>query len=1029
MFNNDENNKEKDIESTENELLRNNIKESFPKIIEKGIEILNDTGNKIQFFKKQLKQIDNTFISNEKKTTDNNINIKEKIGKELLADLLNKEKEIFLNLIFLNKLFPSYPNIPDKLFDSNIFLEICFIDLIISHNIFLDLDIAGQLILYQYKKYENKSHEFLNTKKKYLISLLKLSITLLDTSYQTFDLKKYIKDIIIFVEKIINCDFIPDLNKLSVMPGLISKITKLFESDIKITSKMIEKICQIEKKFIEILFCDLRINENINDKKNFCEFFELFVFLLFNKYRTKIKNNLLENVIQLIINYINIFNNNKNYTKFITNKFYENTFYVINNQIFDDIFNFYNNNDIYEHLEKFNFFDEFYDTYINCDLFDIDKKNKKIGELIIKIENTYYKKEFLKFNAYLIELLGNVKLILHYNKIKNINDNDDLCSNLFSLFTKIIKLNKSKIFFEVINSYEFIFLNINKSICNSNIISEFFKSVINTYNSEYKLQLLFIYINHLYQKFPLIYDYFFEKSLNKIIETTKNFNNKLIKKKFATFTQLNESFNEVLNFFIFFEFFILFQNFEKKLENKIIKKIAAILNFYYDLFIDTDNEENFNKAKINDIKLSLINFFLMNLSIYTIEKDKNFLLEHKNKLILLSMFNYSNNAKIIKYTSSLLILNLNQEQNLKIFLKNNYTFLINSILNKIIYFNISNNNNNTKNNLFHLKNVILNVFSSLIELINNFYFDDDINKIFVVEFYNYIQKLFPYFDNNIKEKNIKTIDIMLEIFIKISLFQKNVLLNECKKMKIDINKLNIDIIRMMSDDDYILEKNDKNYELIKNLRNLKNNLKLQKCNICRKLILRLLPLILSKKINFISKSFQIVKNYILLLFVLPLEKEEEENFSEEDPSNVIMSSSLGPIMYELWKPIIFAFHSVSTNLSLFFSFFEIFDEISNLYPEFFDGDKIFNDLIPCLKDKINFFSGEYKEGQINRCIGIMFDFLKKICAKNGYNKKYKNDFEKFMEDNKKYFFIGCDDNKKSTIENDIKKMMFCFTKS
>ena len=67
MFNNDENNKEKDIESTENELLRNNIKESFPKIIEKGIEILNDTGNKIQFFKKQLKQIDNTFISNEKK--------------------------------------------------------------------------------------------------------------------------------------------------------------------------------------------------------------------------------------------------------------------------------------------------------------------------------------------------------------------------------------------------------------------------------------------------------------------------------------------------------------------------------------------------------------------------------------------------------------------------------------------------------------------------------------------------------------------------------------------------------------------------------------------------------------------------------------------------------------------------------------------------------------------------------------------------------------------------------------------------
>ena len=142
-----------------------------------------------------------------------------------------------------------------------------------------------------------------------------------------------------------------------------------------------------------------------------------------------------------------------------------------------------------------------------------------------------------------------------------------------------------------------------------------------------------------------------------------------------------------------------------------------------------------------------------------------------------------------------------------------------------------------------------------------------------------------------------------------------------------------------------------------------------------------------------------------------------------------MSSSLGPLMYELWKPIIFSFNNISTNLSLFFTFFEIFEEISNLYPEFFDGDKIFNDLIPCLRNKINFFSGEYKEGQIIKCVNIMFNFLKKIFFKNGYNKKYRNDFEIFMENNKKYFFIGCDGNKKKLIENDIKRMMFSFIKS
>ena len=269
---------------------------------------------------------------------------------------------------------------------------------------------------------------------------------------------------------------------------------------------------------------------------------------------------------------------------------------------------------------------------------------------------------------------------------------------------------------------------------------------------------------------------------------------------------------------------------------------------------------------------------------------------------------------------------------------------------------------------------------------------------------------------------------MLEIFIKISLFQKNVLFNECSKMNIDINKLNIDIIRMSYEEEEFLDEKNKEIILIKKLKALKEKLKLQKCNICRKLILRFLPLILSKNIIFISKSFQIIKNYILMLFLLPMEKEEEENFSEEDPSNVIISSSLGPIMYELWKPIIFSFQRNLINLSLFNSFFEIFEEISNFYPEFFDSEKVFKDLIPCLKEKISFFLKEYKEKQIISCFGNIYNFLKKIFGKNRYNKKYKEEFEKFLDEYKKYFVIGCDDNKKKLIENDIKRMMFCFTK-
>ena len=98
--NNDEN------QSNEKKAEENYIKEIIPQIIEKGIEILNDTGNKIQFFKKQLKQIDDS-LKNDKdliqiKNIKEEINyIRNKLGKKTLTELLNKEKEIFLNLTLL----------------------------------------------------------------------------------------------------------------------------------------------------------------------------------------------------------------------------------------------------------------------------------------------------------------------------------------------------------------------------------------------------------------------------------------------------------------------------------------------------------------------------------------------------------------------------------------------------------------------------------------------------------------------------------------------------------------------------------------------------------------------------------------------------------------------------------------------------------------------------------------------------------------------------------------------------------------
>jgi len=1053
-------NKERDL---------NDINDLLPKILEKAVEILNDTGNKIQFFKKTLHQMDeslknNNYLNNQNKDekNDEKINLKNFVDKKTITELLKKEKEIFCNFTFLDKIFPTYTNIPEKLFNTRAFLEICFIDLINSHSSILDMDISGQLVLIQYKRYENKTNEFLLSKKKYIIPLLKISATMLDTSIiskekneiinlneelsnndNMFDLKKYVKDILKFIDNMINNDVLfDDIFKLSIMPGVISKIMKLMQSNIKITSKMIGNICSIQNKYINILFNDnMKNKDNFINKKKFCEFYEVFIIILFDKYKNKLIGKVLDDIIKMNILYLNNIKNennneNKNNSNFIDKQFYDNIFYLLNNQIFFDINkSVTNNNAIFELLENINTYDNFYITYINHNLFNIEKNNEKLIQLIGRIENSYIKKEFLKFNRNLIEFIGILKLIIHYYKVKDIKNYNILFSNIFSLFSKIIQLNKNKIFLEVINSYEFIFLNINKNICKQNIISEFFKSVINTYNNEYNLHLLFIALNYLYKICPELYSYFFENSLNQVINATKIFNNKLFKKKFITFTQINDSINELINSFILMQFLILSQNVKKELNKKEIKKFISLIHFYYELFIDSENEESFAKAKINNIKLSLINLFLMNICVFTIERNDTFVIEEKNILILLSMFNYSNNAKIMKYSSSLLILNINQDKDLKNFIKTNYTFLINSILNKIIYFNINNNNskkallkNDLNNNNFqHMKSVILNVFSSLIELINNFYYDDEINKIFVVEFYNYTQKLFPYFDNNIKDKNIHSIDIMLEIFIKISLFQNNVLSNECKQNNIDISNLDIDTIRMASEEFY--DEKNKNNKLIQSIKLLKEKLKLQKCNICRKLILRFIPLILSKKITFISKCLQIIKNYLLMLFLLPMEKEEEENFSEEDPSNVVISSSLGPIMYELWKPLVFAFNNKSTTLAGFTMFFEIFNEISNFHPEFFDSDKIFGDLLPCLGEKLNSFSQDYKEIQIYNCVNnYVLIFLKKVFKHNKFNKKYKEGFQKFIDENKKYFMIGCDEDKKENINREFNKMIFSFTK-
>ena len=110
MNENEEEGKNDENQNNKKNREENYIKEIIPQIIEKGVELLNDTGNKIQFFKKQLKQIDDSLKSDKEikeiKNIKDEINyIRNKLGKKLITELLNKEKEIFLNLTLLNNYF------------------------------------------------------------------------------------------------------------------------------------------------------------------------------------------------------------------------------------------------------------------------------------------------------------------------------------------------------------------------------------------------------------------------------------------------------------------------------------------------------------------------------------------------------------------------------------------------------------------------------------------------------------------------------------------------------------------------------------------------------------------------------------------------------------------------------------------------------------------------------------------------------------------------------------------------------------
>ena len=151
-----------------------------------------------------------------------------------------------------------------------------------------------------------------------------------------------------------------------------------------------------------------------------------------------------------------------------------------------------------------------------------------------------------------------------------------------------------------------------------------------------------------------------------------------------------------------------------------------------------------------------------------------------------------------------------------------------------------------------------------------------------------------------------------------------------------------------------------------------------------------------------------------------MEREENENFSTEDPNNVLIPSSLGPIIFEIWKYIIYALNNDNITIVLYKNFFDIFLEIIKFRHQFFDSERVFSDLLPCIIIVFNKFILEYNTHLFNYLIyDFIFEFVSRIVFINKYNVKYLDNLKKFVEQFQKELFIDKNEEKINEINNNL----------
>lgn len=990
----------------------------YNEILSHFIQCVNNLGELLKKFQYMCNRLPKSEIKH------NEMNVVNK--NELhLYEIMNIQKEIHSKFELIIKLSEDgFHELPDKLFNTLSFMTIKFIDIINSNQYYLEQNTCGDMLKLCIMMYKGKSNSFMNDKIKYIDALLKLCFSLIDNV--KLDIKQFINEINDF-GIIVLCGYDNNTYKLSVMPGVVSKIVKvLMMTELKLNSTHLGKILMIMEMFMKIVLSDLKQNEMYN---KFFEFYKCLFIAIRNKYMNVIiHNKILENIVTMNTM---LFNNSNCY---IDNELYEVIFNIINTSIFDISSN--NNSDISNILSLYEKF------YISCSVirnYNYNVLIKRIKECINVVDISYHKREFHKFNSHLSLLCGLLMIYVHspnYKKENNCNNNNNqqntsshllqdviisnetsmdnninVFDNVIDLLIKILQ-NKEKIIFESINSHELSSKEMTINTCIETIKSEFLSNIIQTHNLELNFYLINSLFTYLFTNHSSLYSKIETKITNILLSKIKYFNSKAHKNKLTSKQILNNEIKIIINILCVYTFILIFPKpqIHSTPTNTVLRSIIQFLISFF-----CDNQMHFELHKIPQTQLTLINFYTMLLCIHSYAINISFPKQDINSHIILSMINYSSNISILKHTSMIIVLKVSKDNNIRSFIISNFNFIINTILNKIIYFNkdINHNKHSSSSNklISYSKIIVLNFFTSLLDLINKVN-DDTMRNYYCGEFTKYITLLFPYIDTNIKEKNFDILELLIELIYKISLYQHTVICTIYDNYKHSHPE------KAAQHD---LENSNGYIEEI-----FQQTIHITTANIFRKIILRICSIILSKRITLVNKVLLIIIQYIPILHIFPMEREEEENFSPEDPSNVIIKQSLGPVMHEIWKYLLYALSNGNKTIVQMRNYMELFKEIAHYYPRFYSYERTFIDLFPICIDVFNNIKLNYNNNQFSVLLyEFVFDFMWNIINVNKYNSQAKDIFDTFIKSNMNVI-MQSKNKPQNKIENDIENILNMF---